>query len=209
MGGLDKIFIDLAGKPLLAHSVDVFQGIDAISRIIIVLRDQNLDRGRQMVEERGWSKVIEVCPGGRLRQDSIKEGLNRLTDCEWVAIHDGARPLVTEKLVLDGLNAARSSGAAIPAIPVSDTIKKVDDSLVIETIPRAQLWAVQTPQIFRFDIISEAYDKIKSDVTDDASMVESLGYKVKVFPGDSTNIKVTNPHDITIAEAILANRMLA
>jgi 2-C-methyl-D-erythritol 4-phosphate cytidylyltransferase len=160
-----------------------------------------------MVDEYGWSKVIEVCPGGKRRQDSVKEGLNRLSDCHWVAIHDGARPCVSIKLIEDGLNTAHTSGSAIPAIPISDTVKSVDGcSFVEETLSREQLWSVQTPQIFRFDIISEAYAKVRNDVTDDASMVEAVGYKVKVFPGSTDNIKVTTPEDFIIAEAILTNR---
>ena len=140
----------------------------------------------------------------------LNNELRRLSDCKWVAIHDGARPLVTNRLITDGLKAAQHSGAAVPAIPVKDTIKDADKGAFIQkTLPRERLWAAQTPQIFRFDIINEAYAKISSDVTDDASMVEALGYKVKIFPGSTTNIKVTTPEDLIIAEAILSNNILS
>jgi len=210
MGGAEKIFADLSGKPLITYSIDIFQSSDKIDQIVLVLHQQNQERGRQLVRERSWSKVSDVCAGGQRRQDSVKEGLRRLSDCKWVAIHDGARPLVTNRLITDGLKAAQHSGAAVPAIPVKDTIKDSDkEAFIQKTLPRERLWAAQTPQIFRFDIINEAYAKISGDVTDDASMVEALGYKVKIFPGSTTNIKVTTPEDLIIAEAILSNNILS
>lgn len=207
MGGADKIFAPLSGKPLLAHTVDVFQRCPTIDQVVIVLSEDKLDEGWRLAKEYRWSKVTEVCPGGARRQDSVCEGLKRLSDCEWVVIHDGARPCLCLGLIEGGLEEARQSGAAIPAIPVTDTIKVVSpDSFVAETPLRQSLWAVQTPQVFRFDIINEAYRKAEGDVTDDATLVESLGYKVKVYPGSYDNIKVTTPEDMALAEAILKGR---
>ncbi len=207
MGGADKIFANLAGKPLLAHTVDVFQMCPAIDQVVIVLSKERLDDGWQLVKEYRWSKVSEVCPGGPRRQDSVKEGLQRLSGCHWVVIHDGARPCLSQGLIEEGLNEARQYGAAVPAIPVTDTIKVVSsDSFVAETPLRQRLWSVQTPQAFRCDIINEAYRKAESDVTDDATLVENLGYKVKVYPGSDTNIKVTTPEDLYLAEAFLKNK---
>jgi 2-C-methyl-D-erythritol 4-phosphate cytidylyltransferase len=209
MGGADKIFADLAGKPLLTYSVEAFQRCDSIDQIVIVLNRQRLDEGLKLVREYGWFKVSDVCSGGERRQDSVQEGINRLVECKWVVIHDGARPCLSQSLIEKGLAEARSSGAAIPALPIVDTIKTVSaDHVVEDTMPRERLYIVQTPQVFRFDIISEAYTKVRDVVTDDASMVERLGYKVKVHPGFVTNIKVTTPDDLILAEALLRNRAL-
>jgi len=203
MAGVDKVFALLGGKPVLARVVTVLQGYRAIDQIVVVLSEQNLERGKQLVAEQGWSRVTDVCPGGRWRQDSVVAGLSRLSSCDWVVIHDGARPLLTEALIQQGLEAARETGAAVAAVPVTDTIKIAgDDRLVRETPPRHTLWAVQTPQVFRFDIITEAYRQAKGEVTDDASLVEQLGYQVKLYPGASSNIKVTTPDDLALAQVL-------
>lgn len=209
MGGMDKIFADLAGKPLLTYSVEAFQRCDSVDQIVIVLNKQRLDEGLKLVRKYDWFKVSDVCSGGERRQDSVQEGINRLVECKWVVIHDGARPCFSQSLIETGLAEARSSGAAIPALPIVDTIKAVsDDHIVEDTLPRERLYIVQTPQVFRFDIISEAYSKIRDDVTDDSCMVERLGYKVKVYPGSVANIKVTTPDDLILAEAILRKGVL-
>ena len=203
MAGVDKVFALLGGKPVLARVVAVFQKYRAVDQIVVVLNEQNLERGRHLVAEQGWSRVSDVCPGGRWRQDSVVAGLSRLSNCDWVVIHDGARPLLTEALIQQGLEAARETGAAVAAVPVTDTIKIAgDDRLVRETPPRHTLWAVQTPQVFRFDIITEAYRQAKGEVTDDASLVEQMGYQVKLYPGASSNIKVTTPDDLALAQVL-------
>ena len=207
MGGTDKIFANLAGKPLLARTVDVFQRCPAIDQVIIVLHKDRLQEGWQLIKENRLSKVSDVCPGGVRRQDSVKEGLQKLCDCQWVVIHDGARPCLSQTLIDEGLDEARQSGAAVPALSVTDTIKVVySDSFVVETPLRQHLRSVQTPQVFRYDIISEAYRRSDSDVTDDATLVENLGYRVKVYPGSDTNIKVTTPEDLYLAEAFFKNK---
>ncbi|MBE0415794.1 MAG: 2-C-methyl-D-erythritol 4-phosphate cytidylyltransferase [Dehalococcoidia bacterium] len=207
MGGVDKVFANLAGKPLLAHTVDVLQRCSSIDQVVIVLSEDKLEEGRRLVKEYRWSKVTQVCPGGARRQDSVREGLERLSGCQWVVIHDGARPCLSVNLIEEGLKEARHSGAAIAAIPVTDTIKVVSpDTFIEETLPRQGLWAAQTPQVFRFDIINEAYRKAQGEATDDATLVEQLGYTVKVYPGSDTNIKVTTPEDLLLAEAILKSK---
>ncbi len=204
MGEIDKLFTMLGGKPLLARVVDVFQRCNSIDQIIVVLSEQNLKLGERLIVEHGWSKVTDVCRGGERRQDSVLNGLNQLSHCSWVVIHDGARPLVTKDLIKHGLEAAQETGAAVAAVPVTDTIKVTgDDQLVQETPPRENLWMVQTPQVFRFDIIAEAYRQAKSDVTDDATLVERLGYGVKLYMGSYDNIKVTTPDDLTLAEILV------
>ena len=203
MGGVDKMLTLLGGKPVLAWAVDVFQQCKLIDQIVVVVSKQSLGRCRQLVAERGWSKVTEVCVGGRRRQDSVAAGLGQLNRCQWVVIHDGARPLVTEGLIEHGLKAARETGAATAVVPVTDTIKVAgDDRVVQQTLPRGNLWAVQTPQVFRFDIITEAYRRVKAEVTDDASLVEQLDHKVKLYMGSYDNIKITTPDDLALAEIL-------
>lgn len=207
MGGADKMFAELCGKPLLSHAVEPFQRSPIIDCIVLVLAGDRVGDGLDMMKKYRWSKVAEVCAGGARRQDSVGEGLKRIGDVDWVMIHDGARPCVTQDIIERGLEAAREFGAAIPAIPVVDTIKIVSpDSYVIDTPQRDGLWSVQTPQIFRFDIITEAHRMADEDVTDDASLVERAGGRIKVFPGSNTNIKVTTKEDLIIAEAIIKSQ---
>jgi len=205
--GRDKVFISLAGKPLLAWSVDFCQTCKLVDQIAIVLDEAKLDLGRKLAAERGWSKVLEICAGGKRRQDSVRQGLNELEDCDWVVIHDSARPFLTTDLIRDGLEAAQVTGAAVAAVPIKDTVKLGgSDMMVSKTLNRQELWAVQTPQVFRFDIIAEAHEQIKEDVTDDASMVEHLGRKVKLYMGSYNNIKITTPEDLALAELIAGKR---
>ena len=203
MGGVDKVFTLLGGKPILARVIDAFQACHSVHQVVIVVSKQNVERCRQLVAEQGWSKVTEVCPGGRRRQDSVAAGLSQLNNCNWVVIHDGARPLLTVDLIEQGLAEAKETGAAVAAVPVTDTIKVAGDNRIVhQTPPRQNLWAIQTPQVFRFDIIAEAYRQAKGDVTDDASLVEQLGYKVKLYMGSYDNIKVTTPDDLILAEVL-------
>lgn len=205
--GADKVFLPLAGKPLLAWSVDVCQNCELLSQIVIVLNEGNLDSGRNLVAERGWSKVVGVCLGGERRQDSVRQGLKELKRCDWVVIHDGARPFLTLDLIRDGLEAARGTGATTAAVPVKDTIKVGDDNeMVRETLHRQRLWAVQTPQVFRFDIITRAHGQVTDEVTDDATLAERLGYEVKLYMGSYHNIKITTPEDLALAEIVVKDR---
>ena len=207
MGGVDKLFASLSGQPLLAHVLNVFQNCPRVDEIVLVLGETNLERGKNLLTERSYPKVTDVCLGGARRQDSVLEGLRRLESCSWVLLHDGARPCVTENLIVEGLSAAQETGAAIAAVPATDTIKIVGDSNLIESTPaRETLWQAQTPQVFRRDLLLEAYKQVDSDVTDDAALVESLGYRVKVYRGSYDNIKVTSPRDLDIAELILRDQ---
>jgi 2-C-methyl-D-erythritol 4-phosphate cytidylyltransferase len=207
MQGIDKVFAPLGGVTVLVRATRPFQECPLIDRIIVVVGGDKEKRCRSLVTGPEWSKVTEVCLGGKRRQDSVAAGLKQLKDCDWVVIHDGARPLVTVDLIERGLEAARETGAAVAAVPVTDTIKIVDDAgIVLRTPDRRSLRAVQTPQVFRFDVILKAYKQIFEDVTDDASMVERSGYKVKLYPGSYDNIKVTAPDDLALAETILKKR---
>ena len=204
MGGVDKVLASLGGKPVLARVVDVFQRCPTVHQIVVVVSQQNMEPARQLAVERKWSKITEVCAGGKRRQDSVLAGLGRLDHCHWAVIHDGARPLLSVDLIERGLEAAGETGAAAAAVPVTDTIKMAgDDRIVHQTPPRQNLWAVQTPQVFRIDIITEAYRQAKGEVTDDASLAEQLGYKVKLYMGAYDNIKITTPDDLAIAEVLV------
>ncbi len=207
MGGIDKVFAPLAGKPLLFWVIDVFHRCDAVAQIVVVVNEPGLEHCRQLVAGENWSKVTDICAGGKRRQDSVLAGLNKLSRCDWVIVHDGARPLVTEDLIHRGLAEARETGAAVAAVPVTDTIKLAESSgIVRQTLPRQNLWAVQTPQVFRFDIIDEAYRRVAGEATDDASLVEQLGHQVKLYPGSYDNIKVTTPGDLALAEVLWQER---
>lgn len=204
MNGIDKIFAPLAGKPVIVRVVDVFEKCASVHEIVVVVSQQNLENARRLIAERKWSKVSEVCAGGERRQDSVAAGLARLHPCDWVLVHDGARPLVTVELIERGLEEAKETGAAVAAVPVTDTIKLAgDDMLVQGTPPRRSLWAVQTPQIFRYNIITTAYRQTKYEVTDDATLVERAGYKVKLYMGAYDNIKITTPQDMALAELLV------
>jgi 2-C-methyl-D-erythritol 4-phosphate cytidylyltransferase len=203
MGGVDKMFAPLGGRPVLARVLDTFQSCKKIDYIIVVMHSKNIEQCRRLAAAEAWDKVRDICPGGKKRQDSVAEGLKRLKEGEWVVIHDGARPLVTVDLIERGLEAAKETGAAVAAVPVTDTIKLVkDDEIVLQTLPRQNLRSVQTPQVFRYDVIKNTYKYTSGDVTDDAALVEKAGYKVKLYLGSYDNIKVTTPDDLAVAEAL-------
>ncbi|MGQ9573540.1 MAG: 2-C-methyl-D-erythritol 4-phosphate cytidylyltransferase [Dehalococcoidia bacterium] len=205
MGGRDKLFAVVAGKSLLAHTLAAFEVCPAVDKVVLVLSVDSMERGRRLIAEGGFAKVVDLCPGGERRQDSVRNGLTALASCQWVVVHDGARPLVTAELIERGLEAAKETGAAVAAVPIRDTIKEVEPSGVIgRTLSRSQLWAAQTPQVFRYDILCEAHQRAKGEVTDDAALVEKLGYQVRVFEGSPDNIKVTTPADLALVKALLA-----
>jgi len=201
-----KIFLPLLDKPLISWTVAIFECCFFINDIILVLNKADLQKGSRLRKSEGWRKVRHIIAGGSRRQDSVLSGLKLIKNSEWVVIHDGARPLVTSRLIEEGIREASKSGAAIAAVPVKDTIK-VSDSLgkVKETLSRKHLWAAQTPQVFRYDIIMRAYER-DEDVTDDSSLVEKTGVPVKIYMGSYDNIKVTTQQDMKMAEAILKGR---
>jgi len=204
MGAFDKVFGKLGDEPILLRATRPFQECKSIDQIVVVISGENENKCRRIITGREWSKVTDVCIGGKRRQDSVAAGLKKIKDYEWVVIHDGARPLVTVDLIERGLEAARETGTAAAAVPVTDTIKVVDESgMVSQTPPRQNLRAVQTPQVFRFDVIQIAHQQDCGDVTDDASLVERLGHRVKLYEGSCDNIKITTPADLILAEVLL------
>jgi 2-C-methyl-D-erythritol 4-phosphate cytidylyltransferase len=203
MGGTDKAFALLGGKPVLARVIETFHRCQSIGQIVAVVNARKMNECQQLVNEQGWAAKTDICTGGERRQDSVAAGLSRLKGCDWVVVHDGARPLVSRALIKKGLEEAKETGAAIAAVPVTDTIKTAgDDRIIQETLPRDSLWAVQTPQVFRYDIIQEAYRQTAVEVTDDAALGERLGYKVKLYMGSYDNIKITTPEDLALAEVL-------
>lgn len=205
--GQDKLFHRLAGVPVLARSLRAFEDCPAVGEVALVLNEANLEAGRRLVVEHRLAKARHLCLGGTRRQDSVLAGLRALGGCEWVAIHDGARPLATPELIARGLAEARATGAAIPGVPLKDTVKVVGSGdLVVSTPERARLRAIQTPQVFRYALILDAYRVAEGEVTDDAALLEALGHPVKVYPGSYDNLKITTAEDLDLAEALLRRR---
>ena len=205
MGGIDKVMAELGGEPMIARTIRAFDTCDAVSEIVVVTREDLIlpitEIGRKC------KKIRAVVAGGSSRQASVQSGLNALSpDVKLAAIHDGARPLVTWQVIDRVIRAAHSYGAAAPAVPVKDTIKVVKGGIVIATPDRASLQAVQTPQVFDFDLLRGALKKAEDDgaqVTDDCSAVERLDMKIRIVEGDERNLKVTTPMDLKIAEMLL------
>ena len=207
MGGVDKIMAPLCGRPLVTHSLDTFEGSPLVARVVLVGPREGVAAHRSLVTERGYGKV-QVVPGGRRRQDSVRRGLDALGAVEWTIVHDGARPCIDAAMIEAGLRAGEATGAAAPALPLSDTIKEVDGSgMVVRTLERDRLRAAQTPQVFNTALLRQAHEQVHEDVTDDAAMIEMTGGSVRLFQGSSENLKVTMPLDLEIAEAILRRRV--
>jgi len=209
MEGVDKTFAPLLGRPLIAYALDSLEECSDIAQVTLALSADSVERGRSLVRERGYEKISHVVAGGKRRQDSVKAGLDALKPCRWVMVHDGARPGLDAALVKRALLAAEASphAAAIAGVPVKDTIKTVDAAgRVTGTPPRESLWAAQTPQVFSYDLLCQVHSRFQGEATDDAMMVESLGYQVSVFPGSYENLKVTTPEDLVVMEAVLRGR---
>jgi 2-C-methyl-D-erythritol 4-phosphate cytidylyltransferase len=206
MLGRDKLWTPLAGRITLARTIDVFQNSPTIETIVLVTSTDRLDETRTLCQQEDWHKVIAVAAGGARRQDSVRIGLDTLAAVNpaWVMIHDGARPFVTEEILAEGLRAAQEHQAAVAAVPVKDTIKQVQNGRIYATLDRAQLWMVQTPQVFSFPLIQRAHYSplAQEDVTDDATLLERMGHHVAVFPGSYTNIKITTQEDLLFAEIL-------
>jgi 2-C-methyl-D-erythritol 4-phosphate cytidylyltransferase len=206
-GKSDKILAPLAGKPILARVLEPFIRTHAIDRIVVVCNRRNLAAIKTLLSERGWDDRVTTCLGGERRQDSVFAGFRKLGRCDWVVIQDAARPLITPDLIRRGLEAARETGAAVAGVPTIDTVKIVDSEGVARwTLPRDRLWNVQTPQVFRCDVLARAFEYIEHDVTDEAQLVELTGGRVKTYTGAYDNMKITTPADLEIAAALLRRR---
>ena len=201
MGGVDKIMADLKGKPVIEHTVAAFQDCDGVSEIVVVTREELIPAVADLC--RNYSKVTSVVAGGKDRVASVRAGLSVLSDkVKLAAIHDGARPLVSWQLIDRVVRAANTYGAAAPAVPVKDTVKEVIGGVVKSTPERKNLRAVQTPQVFDYDLIRGALEKAMLEeavITDDCSAVENMGMSVKIVEGEERNLKITTPMDLKLA----------
>ena len=211
MGGLDKCALQIGRRSLLSYSVDTLRAVS--EAVVVVVAADRLASWQECAAAEQW-RVAALVAGGAERGDSVRAGFAALRaallEMDVVAVHDGARPLVTRGQVRACLVAADAHGAAILAAPVTDTIKRVRDGQVVETLDRAALWAAQTPQCFRADLLGAAFswmaDTGGGPFTDEAGMVEAFGHPVRIVPGNARNPKVTRPGDLAFAEALLRER---
>jgi 2-C-methyl-D-erythritol 4-phosphate cytidylyltransferase len=204
-----KQFLDLDGVPVLARSLLNLQAVPEVEEVVIVVNGDDLGRAsKEIVETYNLTKVINVIEGGEWRQESVFRALRVLSDTETILIHDGARPLATPELFSRTIRALMESDCEgmIAAVPVVDTIKEVEGGWVVRTPERRRLWAVQTPQCFRSFALIDAHEKANQEgvwATDDAALLERYRYRIRVVEGDLTNLKITFPRDIVLAEALL------
>jgi 2-C-methyl-D-erythritol 4-phosphate cytidylyltransferase len=210
--GFDKMFAPLAGHPVVWHSIKAFEDTREIADIVIVAKEDRIPEIETLVRESRFKKVRSIIPGGEERHLSVWKGLQsvRAKECEYVAIHDGARPLVTPRLIRECINSAHAHGAACCASPIPDTVKRADpQQLVQEGVDRSGLWAMQTPQIFASSLILQAYAAIMARsemVTDEVSAVQKLGKRIYLLRVEDWNFKITFPHDLDLAAQVLTLR---
>lgn len=208
---IPKAFLSLLQKPILAQTLQPFAKCACIDEIIVVVPKGYESYCRKwVIDKYGFHKVIAIIPGGKERQDSVCAAIQQIDpDTNMVVIHDGARPLVTANIIRRGWEKCKKVKAVVTAVPVKDTIKKAWHNVVRATLPRKELWAMQTPQIFEYDLIFKAYQKAYRDrfyATDDALLVERLGQKVHIVQGSYRNIKITTPEDMIMAASLLQRR---
>ena len=210
MDSADKLFIEICGMPVLAHTLLAFQNCPNISEVVVVSREECLEAVCELCKNYGIEKAARVMIGGATRLDSVYNGVFAVSDnAQLIAIHDGARPCVDNDIINAAVLAAAKYHAAAPAVPVSSTLKKVRDGIILETIDRDSLVEIQTPQVFAAEVIKAALTKARNEsaaVTDDCMAAELLGFPVRVTEGSRRNIKITTSEDIAIAEAILRGR---
>jgi 2-C-methyl-D-erythritol 4-phosphate cytidylyltransferase len=206
--GRKKQGLPLAGLPVLRWTVDVFEASAAVSGVVITVPAEDVEGWQRRLV--GCRKVRAVVAGGTERQDSVRLGLAAVPEAVgWVAVHDGVRPCITPELVERIVAEARLHGTAVPALPITETVKRGVDGWVKETVDREGLWTVQTPQVFRADLLREAHRLAVAEGTtgtDDAMLVERLGVPIRLVAGLAGNVKITRPEDLVLAEALLSRR---
>lgn len=209
--GTNKPFQPLMDKPLVVWVLEAFEAVDEISEVIQVLKETDMEQGVEIIERYGLSKVKKIAPGGRERQDSVSHGLKLIDDrSSIVLIHDGVRPLIEKSLIEESIRQLKDFDGVVTGVQPKDTIKETEDGIIKRTLKRDSLWSIQTPQVFRYSILSTAYEKAMKDgfySTDDSAIVEKYGGRVKVIMGSYTNIKITTPEDLDIAELLLRKRL--
>jgi 2-C-methyl-D-erythritol 4-phosphate cytidylyltransferase len=207
--GFDKIFAPLQGKPVLYWSLRAFQDAPEVDEIIVVTRADAIEHVQRLAQAEKLSKVGKVVPGGAERHLSVWNGLQavNIDGCEYVAIHDGARPLVTPKIISECLTMAEKHGAACCAAPIPDTVKRASyENMVTDSVDRQNLWAMQTPQIFSSGLILQAYAALMAHnemVTDEVSAIQKIGKRVALLKNEEYNFKITFPRDLPLAEQVM------
>ena len=202
--GTPKQFRELGGIPLIMWSVRHFCASPAVREVVLVVPETHLRNMELLVRRESLQKVSAIVPGGARRQDSVAAGIRATTGSAIVAIHDAARPFPPQNLG-DAVERAAEVGAVIYGVPVAETLKRIDYPRVVQTVSRDHVWAAQTPQVFRRDVLELALthcERESLEVTDEAGAVEALGYRVEIIPGTRTNLKLTNPEDWMLAEAL-------
>lgn len=211
--GTNKTFFTLLDKPLIVWPLEVFEMLDEIREVIPVLKESDMEEGAEIIEKYHLSKVKRIAPGGKERQDSVYNGLRLLRGkTDIVLIHDGARPLINPGIIRAALHNISGFDGVIAGVPVKDTIKEARGNIVEKTLRREAMWAIQTPQLFVYNSIIKAYQKAMEEKfysTDDSALIERNGGKVKIIMGSYSNIKITTPEDIPVAEFFLKERMSA
>lgn len=210
MEGIDKVLAPLGELPVLVHTLYAFQDCAAVEEIVVVTREDLLVEVGRLCKDFAFDKVTKVVVGGAERIHSVQAGLREISaQAELIAIHDGARPLVSQEIIQEAVSAAAAGGAAAPAVALTDTIKRAEGGRTAETVDRSSLWAVQTPQVFEAGLIRGAVQKALEDgelLTDDCGAVERLGMPVTLTRGSRENLKITTPLDLIVGEAILQAR---
>lgn len=207
---IQKQFLMLKGKPVLYYSLAVFEESPEIDEIILVTGKECIEYcKKKIIEVYGFQKVKHIVPGGQERYDSVYAGLCACENCEYVFIHDGARPFVTEEIIVRTKEAVKKYGACIAGMPSKDTVKFADENGMVESTPnRSRVWSIQTPQVFAYKLIRNAHEKARQydmkEITDDSMLIEQYGgVKVRLVEGSYENLKITTPEDILVAEKIL------
>ena len=202
-----KQFYPLLGKAIILWTLEAFEGVPEIDLLVIPCLSSYQSRLEELIQQARFEKEIKIVPGGRTRQESVKQGLVSLPEeTEIVLVHDAARPLVSTELIKEVIQGVRSYGAAIAACPARDTVKRVRDLFVSYTIPREEVYLAQTPQGARYELLRYAFERAEKDRfqgTDEASLLERVNIPVFVIPAPITNLKITTPEDLKVAEALL------
>jgi 2-C-methyl-D-erythritol 4-phosphate cytidylyltransferase len=209
---ISKPYLLLGNKPILVHTLETLEKCDFIEEIIVVVNKSDKERCQRILKKYGLRKVKEIVSGGAKRGHSVYEGLKKVnSSCDIVVIHDGVRPFLTRQMLKKTIEGAKKYGACVVGMPAIDTVKRVNQGGFVEkTLQRKKLWFIQTPQTFKYRLLLKAYRKAKKDgfegTTDDSSLIEKMGHRVKLLKGSYGNLKITTPQDLVAARAILKGR---
>ena len=208
MSGIDKTFNPILDKPMITYCLDTLESFTAITQIVLVVAKESLTKGQDILKKKTYKKLTAVCSGGDRRQDSVRIGLTNINNCSYVLVHDGARPCLDLSILNRGWDNVKLHGAAVAGVPVKDTIKVASsEGEVQQTPPREFLWAAQTPQFFKYDLLQQAHRLYNDTFTDDSSMVEMMGHPVRMFLGSYENLKITTIEDLSIAESWISKKL--